>query len=402
MTLHEGNDLVGSWARSPNPPQATITSPAEGFDWPNTGPVTVSWNGSDPDGGSLIYRLMALHETDNEVFTLAAELTGDSYVLDLATLPGGGDWTLLVEVSDGLNRASSPTVSGTVAPTNPQVMILEPADGSVHVAGTNVPAVGLAADLQGEISNGDVNWYLDGFWVGSGTAFDLQGVAAGSHQLKLEVYNQYQLAGISTVQFDVVSELQPPVQVSPADGATLVPRPVEMTWVAVPGAISYRVQVSYSPSFVGEVGEAGNITGTEVSFDPPAGEQPVYWRVMAEHGSAPSTWSPTRWFTPGNQASPVEDLPILMELDLTVYPNPFNPFTTISFDLPQNGMVTVEVFDLAGHRVRALSRGHLQAGPHQMTWNGRDEQGRAVGSGVYLVRLVTPQGTRSQRALLLK
>jgi len=69
-------------------------------------------------------------------------------------------------------------------------------------------------------------------------------------------------------------------------------------------------------------------------------------------------------------------------------PNPFNPATVISFEVPADaGLVSLEVYDLTGRRVATLHRGSLGPGRHEMTWRGRDDSGRAVSSGLYFYRL---------------
>lgn len=72
---------------------------------------------------------------------------------------------------------------------------------------------------------------------------------------------------------------------------------------------------------------------------------------------------------------------------LSCRPNPFNPRTTIRFDLATAGATRLSVFDARGRRVRALLDETLAAGGHEATWDGRDDSGREVGSGVYLARL---------------
>lgn len=68
-------------------------------------------------------------------------------------------------------------------------------------------------------------------------------------------------------------------------------------------------------------------------------------------------------------------------------PNPFNPRTTIRFDVPVDGPVRLAVYDVAGRLVRALAAGTMTAGRHEAVWDGRDGAGREVGSGSYLARL---------------
>lgn len=83
-------------------------------------------------------------------------------------------------------------------------------------------------------------------------------------------------------------------------------------------------------------------------------------------------------------------------------PNPFNPSTEIRFDLDRRGFTRLDIFDLAGRHVRTLIDEVRPAGPHSTTWNGRDEDGRTVASGVYLIRLQGPDFLESQRVALIK
>ena len=69
-------------------------------------------------------------------------------------------------------------------------------------------------------------------------------------------------------------------------------------------------------------------------------------------------------------------------------PNPFNPMTTIAFSLDRTEQVSLAVFDLNGRLVRTLLIGSLTAGRHEVKWQGRDDRGSEVASGVYLYRLV--------------
>jgi hypothetical protein len=68
-------------------------------------------------------------------------------------------------------------------------------------------------------------------------------------------------------------------------------------------------------------------------------------------------------------------------------PNPFNPRTTIEYDLPGAGPVRLAVFDLAGRLIRTLVEESMPQGSHQAVWDGRDSSSRDVGSGTYIARL---------------
>lgn len=84
------------------------------------------------------------------------------------------------------------------------------------------------------------------------------------------------------------------------------------------------------------------------------------------------------------------------------HPNPFNPRTTIAFELPAASRATVDVLDLRGHRVRRLFEGELTAGAHRLAWNGRDAQGRGVSAGAYLVRVRADGHAGTVKVLLAK
>ena len=84
------------------------------------------------------------------------------------------------------------------------------------------------------------------------------------------------------------------------------------------------------------------------------------------------------------------------------YPNPFNPQTTIAFDLSKSGHAAVDVYDLAGRLVRNLHSGVLAAGPHEVMWNGRGPDGRMSAAGIYFFRLKTETVIDTRRMALVK
>ena len=84
------------------------------------------------------------------------------------------------------------------------------------------------------------------------------------------------------------------------------------------------------------------------------------------------------------------------------FPNPFNGGTLIPLALPEAGGVALRIYNLAGQAVRTLVSGALPAGRHQVVWDGRDEQGRELGSGVYLVRLEARSGVLTRKLLMVK
>ncbi len=84
------------------------------------------------------------------------------------------------------------------------------------------------------------------------------------------------------------------------------------------------------------------------------------------------------------------------------FPNPFNPQTDIEFDLPESTSVSLKVFDTVGKRVITLLDGEAGSGHHSLTWDGRDEEGKEVASGVYYYRLQAGGYSATRAMLLLK
>lgn len=83
-------------------------------------------------------------------------------------------------------------------------------------------------------------------------------------------------------------------------------------------------------------------------------------------------------------------------------PNPFNPSTTIAFSLAEESDVVLDVFDVAGRRVRCLVSKKLGAGSHRVVWNGRSDSGEKVASGVYFYKLRAGKNDTNKRMVLLK
>jgi flagellar hook assembly protein FlgD len=83
-------------------------------------------------------------------------------------------------------------------------------------------------------------------------------------------------------------------------------------------------------------------------------------------------------------------------------PNPFNPTTTIRFDLAGSGRVTLRVFDVRGRVVRTLVDGLEPAGHRLVEWDGRNDGGRVVPSGTYFYRLTAPGFEQTRTMLMLK
>jgi hypothetical protein len=193
-----------------------------------------------------------------------------------------------------------------------------------------------------------------------------------------------------------------PTLVAPADKETGVSTSPTLQWGESRGAVSYDVVVSITSGFVPTL-VSKNVVGTSITVALAANTR-YYWRVRAVVSASVKTeWSQVWSFTTKGTGKvvTVEGNPGAYTLGQNT-PNPFNAETTIRFDLPDGSEVRLIVYDLAGRKVRTLVQNYQEPGRHTVGWDGRDEEGRNVASGVYLYRLeVLGRGVVETKRMLL-
>jgi len=84
------------------------------------------------------------------------------------------------------------------------------------------------------------------------------------------------------------------------------------------------------------------------------------------------------------------------------YPNPFNPTTTIQYDIPKATHVRIDIYNVLGQKIRTLVNENRVAGSYKVVWNGRNDSGQSAPSGVYFYVLSTPEFKQTRKMLLLK
>jgi hypothetical protein len=184
---------------------------------------------------------------------------------------------------------------------------------------------------------------------------------------------------------------------APSVPTGLVLAGAELGWDESPDADFdyFTVYGSSSPELGPGATVVGHTVGTELTVDPAAHP---YWHVTAtdfagNESAAASTSSVTG----------VPDLGPARNVLHASAPNPFNPRTTIRFELARAGRTTLAIHDLTGRRVRTLVAGEqLSAAAHERSWDGRDDAGRPVAAGVYVCRLETDGFRAMQRMTLVK
>ncbi|MGY8716120.1 MAG: FlgD immunoglobulin-like domain containing protein, partial [Candidatus Poseidoniales archaeon] len=84
------------------------------------------------------------------------------------------------------------------------------------------------------------------------------------------------------------------------------------------------------------------------------------------------------------------------------YPNPFNPKTTIQYELPKEQEVSIYIYDSIGRTIYSTELNKTQPGRHQFSWNGLNQLGNKVSTGIYFFQLKAGENMRTQKMLLLK
>ena len=112
------------------------------------------------------------------------------------------------------------------------------------------------------------------------------------------------------------------------------------------------------------------------------------------------------WVAPAGPNKPLtisdeSNIPMLFALHNN-YPNPFNPVTTISFDLPEENYTEVAIYNMMGQKIRTLHTGNMTAGRHHILFDGVNDQNQQLGSGVYFYRVVAGEFQATKKMMLVK
>ncbi|MDD2332450.1 MAG: FlgD immunoglobulin-like domain containing protein [Candidatus Cloacimonetes bacterium] len=168
---------------------------------------------------------------------------------------------------------------------------------------------------------------------------------------------------------------------------------IKPMWIYPTSKVKY---VAPSPDG-GKIGKLGimyynDYTWGSNSIDPPVhpnsdGGQVSFMEIQAVFPSTSSS-DPT--------------VPSIVSMLNQNYPNPFNPETTISFVLPQAGEANLSIYNVKGQLIKTLNKGSLNAGSHNLVWNGTDNNGKNVSSGIYFYRLSHNGRTESKKMMLMK
>ena len=150
----------------------------------------------------------------------------------------------------------------------------------------------------------------------------------------------------------------------------------------------------------------------------PGGGSAPFQVGLTTDGRTDGTYSALVSFASNDPFEPLLTVPVVLAVDSTVtaaqspqprqtallqnHPNPFNPSTTIRFHLATRSDIRLDIYSVRGQRVRTLASGSHPAGSHTVAWDGRNDQGASVASGVYFYRLVAGRFVQTRKMVLLK
>ena len=208
------------------------------------------------------------------------------------------------------------------------------------------------------------------------------------------------LTGIQAIDTTPVLALSGSIDFSIGSGFRVIVknRSTGRAATGVTGAEGINYQLTVVDTETGRAAQIGD--SLEVSArspDPSIGVQPLRYTVTAEDVKRSQIQLPTLV---------AYEIPAKTEL-LPNYPNPFNPETWIPYQLSEGSTVTVQIYDIRGHLIRTIEVGHKPMGYYltrerAVYWDGRNEKGERISSGVYFYTLITGHYTQTRRMVIVK
>ncbi len=125
-----------------------------------------------------------------------------------------------------------------------------------------------------------------------------------------------------------------------------------------------------------------------------------YWLQSAYLSGNTMFFGPVHVKTGSNPTEP-SDLVLITSLK-SVFPNPFNPETTIEYSMKENGNVSLDIFNLKGQIVRTLFTGEMVKGTHKLVWDGKNNSGNSCGTGIFVLKMKAGKYTTVKKITILK
>lgn len=274
---------------------------------------------------------------------------------------------------------------------------------------TSAPAFNITYQLEYDI----VNTFVSAVTVSSLTDswYALSGLTPGqTYYWRVRTHNGLgYTAWSATSTFTVSTGAGPvtPLPGSPSLGVNVGNNAPNISWylpAQTNTVLEHELEYSITPDFTSKATVNGlNKPSTKLSGLNP--NTIYYWRARTKDGNGNySTYSQPAVFRTGDAVTSNEE-PVNVPVEFSVsqnYPNPFNPNTNIKFSIPENGFVTVKIYNILGREIKTLLASDLKAGVYSLNWNGEDEFGNKVSSGNYIYRITSGNYVKTMKMTLLK
>ncbi|MBM3288149.1 MAG: T9SS type A sorting domain-containing protein [Candidatus Eisenbacteria bacterium] len=333
-------DKTLTWLVGRDNPIVDLTAPAGGEVFTDNS-ISISWTESAGAGYSIAARRLYYSDNSGESWTLITAAPGTSpYTWDISSVPNGIQYRVRVVIEDN----GAPVLSAAEACAS---------NFTINRAG---------GDTRGPLMVG-------------GSMF-----ISPNPVLKVSPY-QTTLTGTTS---DVSMGNSNIVAIEWSNGPTAAP----------PGGAGAHLLTAPG---VSPVATLSTVIDNRVLA---AGNETIWMRGKDAAGNwGPA--SPLAVVVNANPSSAEEIIPTRFALHVNA-PNPFNPVTTIRYDLPKSSAVNLSIYDVTGRRVRTLVEGTLTPGSRSATWDGRDAGGNEATSGVYFYRIEAGDWNDTKKMTLLK
>jgi M6 family metalloprotease-like protein len=339
-----------------------------------------------PNNGSFLWAMLPTMDS-NQCQIRITMITGGQW--DTSTKPFSIISTLATPV------ASSPANQAVNVPTNPQI-------SWQSVPGASGYQFQLSTDSQFNSFVVNVIDHPTNFYLASGltpfTTYYWRAASIGDIGISPFCDDQSFTTG-NTSEIPAIPDL-----LYPQSNAVNVSLSPEFSWGTAFLATGYRLQVSRDSYFSDLVTDVTGITGTTYSDVTLLPNHSYFWRVAAVNVAGISNFSLSRVFrTAAGSGNDDIQNPVVVDKLNANYPNPFNPSTTISFSVKNvNNPANLVIYNTRGQIVRRLFQG-LPSGNHvSLVWDGKDDSGKAVSSGIYLLKLRSGKFVQTRKMLLSK
>jgi hypothetical protein len=424
VTVTGDGDVVVVWMQEGSPtalrmqrlaPDGSLRLAAGGVIVTEAGDTAPAGNVLVPVGASdvvlgyvPVYSFMANRQIKAQRFDQQGQPVWPSFlmVMDDSTLPMGHYFQMTADGTGGVLFCWNVTVGSTFGARVQRLA----ADGSELLAHNGVSAN--AAGATGQIEPSAVYDPVTGEITMVFIEMNVAQTQRGLYAQRFDASGQRLWGTGGTVLMPQNTELQSLPRLVLLDGAvigTVLHNPSGMFGDVT--ILGYRIDAAGGHAWGGTVPVASTPSGkgsprlvasthTTVAIwrDERAGNPDIYGQNLNPDG----TLGQSAVSVSDDPAGPPPVVPSPRVVVHPAYPNPFNPSTTIAFELPQDARVSLRIVDVAGRLVRELVQGDLPAGTHRVTWNGTDQEGRPQASGVYLCQLVTPRQVATRSLTLVQ